>query len=201
MISKKQLEILLERCTEFAEPKAKLEQYVTPTPIAADLLNLAALKGDIAGRKVFDLGCGTGRLGIGAELLGAAEVIGFDVDCEVIDAARQNAEALGAVVTWKCLDVTVIDETCHTVIMNPPFGVKAKGADRPFIKAALKVGKVIYTMHKTTTRDFITEYIKRCGGAVTDLAQVKFNLPHSYSFHKKRIKRIEVDIYRIERRD
>jgi putative methylase len=85
--------------------------------------------------------------------------------------------------------------------MNPPFGVKSNGADRPFLRAALKVGKVIYTMHKTTTRDFIIEYIKQCGGAVTDLAQVKFDLPHSYSFHKKRIKRIEVDIYRIERRD
>ncbi len=201
MISKKQLEIFLERCVPFESPKANLEQYVTPTPIAADILNLAALKGDIMGMKVFDLGCGTGRLAIGAALLDAAEVIGFDVDCEAIDAARRNAEALDAEVNWRCLDVSMIDETCDTVVMNPPFGVKSKGADRPFIKAALKAGKVIYTMHKTTTRDFIIEYIKRCGGAVTDLAQVKFDLPHSYSFHKKRIKRIEVDIYRIERRD
>ena len=201
MISKKQLEIFLERCGPFESPKMKLEQYVTPTPIAADLLNLAALKGDIVGRKVFDLGCGTGRLGIGAALLGAEEVIGFDIDCEAIDAASRNAEALDAVVTWRCLDASAIDETCDTVVMNPPFGVKSKGADRPFITSALQIGKVIYTMHKTTTRDFIIEYIKRCGGAVTDLAQVKFDLPYSYSFHKKRIKRIDVDIYRIERRD
>jgi putative methylase len=201
MLSKKQLEILLERCNRFIEPKAKLEQYVTPTPIAADLLNLAALKGDIVDRKVFDLGCGTGRLGIGAALLGAEGVIGFDIDCEAIDAARRNAEALDADVAWRCTDVSSIDETCDTVVMNPPFGVKTRSADRPFIRAALKAGKVIYTMHKTTTRDFIIEYIKRCGGAVTDIAQVKFDLPYSYSFHKKRIKRIEVDIYRIERRD
>ncbi len=201
MISKKQLEIFLERCNRFEKPKAKLEQYVTPTPIAADILNLAALKGDIVDRKVFDLGCGTGRLGIGAALLGAGEVVGFDIDCESIDAARRNAEALDTVVTWRCLDVSSIDETCDTVVMNPPFGVKSKGADRPFITSALHIGKVIYTMHKTTTRDFIIGYIKRCGGAVTDLAQVKFDLPYSYSFHKKRIKRIEVDIYRIERRD
>jgi putative methylase len=201
MISKKQLEIFLERCAPFESLKANLEQYVTPTPIAADLLNLAALKGDIVGRKVFDLGCGTGRLGIGAALLGASEVIGFDVDCDVLEIVKKNSEALDALVSARCLDVSSIDETCDTVVMNPPFGVKTKGADRPFLRAALKVGKVIYTMHKTTTRDFITEYIKRCGGAVTDLAQVKFDLPHSYSFHKKRIKRIEVDIYRIERRD
>jgi len=201
MISKKQLEIILERCAPFESPKAQFEQYVTPTPIAADLLNLAALKGDIVGRSVFDLGCGTGRLGIGAALLGAGEVTGFDVDCEVLDAAQRNAEVLDEEVSWRCQDVSEVDESCDTIIMNPPFGVKAKGADRPFIKAALKAGKVIYTMHKTTTRDFIIEYIKRCGGAVTELAQVKFDLPHSYSFHKKRIKRIEVDIYRIERRD
>ena len=201
MISKKELEISLEQCAGFESPNANLEQYVTPTPIAADLLNLAALKGDIIGKRVFDLGCGTGRLGIGAALLGAGEVEGFDVDCEVLAAAKKNAEALDTVISWHCLDVTAIDETCDTVVMNPPFGVKLKGADRPFIKAALKAGKVIYTMHKTTTRDFIIEYIKRCGGAVTDIAQVKFDLPHSYSFHKKRIKRIDVDIYRIERRD
>jgi putative methylase len=63
------------------------------------------------------------------------------------------------------------------------------------------VGKVIYTLHKTTTRDFVKEYVSKLGGRITDLGSVKFPLPHSYTFHKKRIKRIDVDIYRIERRD
>lgn len=39
---------------------------------------------DLSGRKVLDVGCGTGILGIAAERLGAAEVFGFDADpdCE-----------------------------------------------------------------------------------------------------------------------
>jgi putative methylase len=201
MITKKELELRLERCESFKNPKAELEQYVTPSPIAADLLNLAALKGDITGKKVFDLGCGTGRLAIGASLLDAQEVWGFDVDFFTLDIAKKNSEKLKAPVKWKCLDISLLKDSCDTVVQNPPFGVKSKGADRLFIKTALRVGKVIYTMHKTTTRDFIRDYIKKRGGSITDLAAVEFALPHSYSFHKKRIKRIEVDIYRIERRD
>jgi putative methylase len=201
MISKKELEILLERCESFKNPKADLEQYVTPSSIAADLLNLAALKGDIAGKKIFDLGCGTGRLAIGASLLDAKEVWGFDLDCFPLEIAKENSEKLKAPVKWQCLDISLLEDTCDTVIQNPPFGVKNKGADRLFLKTALRLGKVIYTMHKTTTRDFVQNYIKKRDGSITDLAAVEFTLPHSYSYHKKRIKRIEVDIYRIERRD
>ncbi len=201
MLSKKELEILLERCNGFEKPSARLEQYVTPAPIAADLLNLAVLKGDIAGKRVFDLGCGTGRLAIAASLLGAVSVTGFDIDPAALEIAGMNAERLDSVIKWRSLDAAALDEECDTVIENPPFGVKKKGADRAFLNASIKAGKVIYTMHKTTTRDFIQDYIKRLGGVITDLATVDFDLPHSYGFHKKRVKRIEVDIYRIERRD
>ncbi|MFQ5800194.1 MAG: METTL5 family protein [Candidatus Hydrothermarchaeales archaeon] len=200
MLSKKELELLLESCNGFREPKAKLEQYVTPSPIAANLLNLASLKGDIVDKTVFDLGCGTGRLAIGAALLGAREVTGFDIDCDTLSIAKENAEKLNSTVRWKCLDVVVLNEECDTVIQNPPFGVQKRGADRPFISSAMQMGKVIYTMHKTTTRDFIKKYIEKLGGRITDIDTVDFSLPYSYCFHKKRIKRIEVDVYRIERR-
>ncbi|RMF89142.1 MAG: methyltransferase domain-containing protein [Methanobacteriota archaeon] len=199
-LSKKELEILLERCEPFREPRVELEQYVTPAPIAADLLNLALLKGDIADKGVFDLGCGTGRLAIGAYLLGAAEVRGFDIDEEALELAKENAARAGAFVEWVEADVADIEEWCDTVVMNPPFGVKRPGADRAFLTAALRTGKVIYTMHKTTTRDFIKKYIDRLGGKVTDIAAVDFGLPRSYGFHRKRLKKIEVDVYRIEKR-
>jgi putative methylase len=200
MLSKKELEIALERCGPFKNPKASLEQYITPSTIAADLLNFAFLKGDIAGKAIFDLGCGTGRLAIGAALMGAEEVVGFDIDCEVLETAKKNARTLNVSIQWRCSDVSMLHESCDTVIQNPPFGVQTRGADRPFISSSMKMGKVIYTMHKTSTRDFITKYIDRLGGKITDIAAVDFVLPHSYSFHKKRLKRIEVDIYRIERR-
>ena len=200
-LSKKELEILLEQCRGFEKPKAKLEQYVTPATIASDILNFAYLRGDLEGKIIFDIGCGAGRLAIGASLMGAKDVTGFDVDCETLVLAGENAKKLNAGVNWVCMDVSKITGECDTVIQNPPFGAKKKGADRPFLDAAIRVGKVIYSMHKSSTRDFIKDYIEQKGGKITDISQVQFEIPHSYSFHKKRIKRIEVDIYRIERRD
>jgi putative methylase len=201
MYSKKELELLLQRCETFENPKVLLEQYITPAPIAADMLNAASLSKDIKDKLVFDLGCGTGRLAIGSALNGARKVVGFDVDPDVLKVARRNAKKLDVDAVFECLDVADLDSRCDTVVQNPPFGVKKKGADLIFLKSALKAGKVIYTMHKSATRDFIRRYIERLGGKATDINSVKFALPYSYGYHKKRIKMIEVDIYRIERRD
>ncbi len=199
MVSKKELEILLERCEGLKKPRLELEQYVTPSPIAAEILNLALLKGDISGKKIVDLGCGTGRFAIGASLLGAADVTGVDIDETSLAVAASNAGRVKADVRWLCLDVSDFKEYADTIFQNPPFGARKKGADTTFINTAMELGKVIYTMHKTTTRDFIKKYVERAGGKVTDLAELKFSLPFSYEFHKKRIKMIDVDVYRIER--
>jgi len=66
----KQLEMILQRVGGFPRPQAALEQYQTPAPLAARLLYHALMKGDIEGKQVCDLGCGTGILAIGAALLG-----------------------------------------------------------------------------------------------------------------------------------
>ena len=82
-----ELERLLEKVAGFTAPSARMEQYQTPAPLAARLLYHAALNGDIGGRRVGDLGCGTGILSIGAALLGAREVIGVDADEGVLTTA------------------------------------------------------------------------------------------------------------------
>ena len=46
---------------------------------------------DIIGKSVLDLGCGTGRLALGAAFLGADSVVGVDVDRLAIKTARENA--------------------------------------------------------------------------------------------------------------
>lgn len=53
---------------------------------------LAAL-GDrpVAGTRIADIGTGTGVLAIGAAMLGAAEVIGVDIDPTAVEVARRNA--------------------------------------------------------------------------------------------------------------
>ncbi len=197
-LDKKGLEILLERCAGYRNPKIELEQYVTPSRIAAEVIWLAYLKGDIEDKRVYDLGCGTGRLAIGCALMGAREVTGFDADADALAIARENAARFSVDIKWREADVKDIKGKCDTVIQNPPFGVRRKEADREFLDKALEVGKVIYSMHKTETRGFITGYIAK-KGLLTDLTSVKFQLPYSYAFHRKPVKSISVDILRVKK--
>ena len=70
-MKKKDLEIQLQRIQNFKDPDPALEQYMTPSVIATDILFDAYSKGDVEGLKVVDLGCGTGMFSIGSWLLGA----------------------------------------------------------------------------------------------------------------------------------
>ena len=45
----KHLEMTLQRLAGFSSPRAALEQYQTPAPLAARLLYPALMKGDIGG--------------------------------------------------------------------------------------------------------------------------------------------------------
>lgn len=45
------------------------------------------------------------------------------------------------------------------VVMNPPFGTKEAGIDMIFLELAMKSCRGnIYSMHKTSTRDFIVKF-------------------------------------------
>jgi len=69
--SKSRLAIALSRLEGFSEPKVRQEQYLMDSEIGASVLWNACLLGDIRGKVIADLGCGTGMLGIGALMLGA----------------------------------------------------------------------------------------------------------------------------------
>src|SRR5674476_1074825 len=131
----KRLEMILQRLSGYSHPRAALEQYQTPAPLAARLLYHALMKGDIEGKTVCDLGCGTGVLAIGAALLGADCVRGVDSDPKAVEGAKANAGLLDAHVDFIVADVR--DATLpgrlgftDTVIMNPPFGAQKAHADR-----------------------------------------------------------------------
>ena len=49
---------------------------------------------------VLDYGCGSGILAMVASKLGAAEVLGVDIDPQAIDSARYNAERNGCDIAW-----------------------------------------------------------------------------------------------------
>ena len=74
---------ILQNTPDFDKPITELEQYATPVDIVAEMIKLAYSQGDLSGN-VVDLGCGTGRLAIGAALLGA-EVTGYEIDDDALE--------------------------------------------------------------------------------------------------------------------
>jgi predicted RNA methylase len=55
-----------------------------------------------------------------------------------------------------------------TVIMNPPFGTRRKGADVEFLRAAARLvardGGALYSLHKSSTRAHLQKVAVRCVG-------------------------------------
>lgn len=199
----KQVEITLQRLAGFSRPQAALEQYQTPAPLAARLLYHALMKGDIAGKRVCDLGCGTGVLAIGAALLGADTVVGIDIDERALAVARENAALLDVEVTFLTADLREGGcrervGTCDTVVMNPPFGAQKAHADRPFIDCALAVAGVTYSIFNAGSTPFVEAYTAQ-NAEVTEKVGGAFPIKRTFAFHKRDVQEIEVEILRLKR--
>lgn len=198
-----ELERLLEKVAGFPAPSARLEQYQTPAPLAARLLYHAALNGDIVGRRIGDLGCGTGILAIGAALLGAREVVGIDADEAVLSTARENAARTGVGVTFlsgRIGDRGTVSSigSCDTVVMNPPFGAQTVHADRPFIDAALEIAPRVYGIFNAGSRRFVESYIAG-RGVVEEVIGGLLPVRRTFSFHTRDVREIAVEIMVLSR--
>ncbi|MEM2739413.1 MAG: METTL5 family protein [Candidatus Bathyarchaeia archaeon] len=195
------IEIGLSKLVGYPKPKPSLEQYPTPVDLAVKILRVAYFNGDIYGRIVLDLGCGTGILSIGAALLGAYYVIGVDIDRSALEAASINAETLDVsdAIDWVQADVASLSLKCRcdTVVQNPPFGVQRRGADRIFLSKALEVGRVVYSMHKSGTDEFIKSYIEKCGGRIEAIYVAEIEIPYLFSFHRKPKHSVKINVYRV----
>ena len=203
LVRKRDLERALSEIEAHPLPNAYLEQYTTPSKVAAETLYLAAyVYDDIIDKTVMDLGCGTGRLAIGAALLGAKEVFGVDVDPIAVRVAQKNADIMGVKekTHWIAADIDVVKGTFDTVLQNPPFGVQRRRADRRFITKSLELSSTIYSFHKggESNREFIKRFIEGHGGRVTNIFPLKMEIPRMFKFHTKRKRSIQVDLYRIE---
>ena len=203
LVRKRDLERALSQIEANPLPSAYLEQYTTPSNVAAEVLYLAAyIYDDIIDKTVVDLGCGTGRLAVGAALLGAKEVFGVDVDQIAVRVAQKNAETLDVKekTCWIVADIDVVKGTFDTVLQNPPFGVQRKRADRRFIAKSLELSTTIYSFHKggEGNQEFIKRFIEEHKGKVTNIFPVTMEIPRMFNFHTKKKKSIQVDLYRIE---
>ncbi len=196
---KKSLEIELQGLERYRPEHPALEQYETPANIAADILFFAYSMGDIQGKRVCDLGCGSGIFAIGTALLGAAEVYGVEISESALKTAKRNAEKMGVEVSFIRSDVKAFNMPCDTVIQNPPFGAQRRHADRPFLEKALEIADVVYTMHLEKSAPFVEDFIASKGGEITHKRQYEFPIKRSFRFHRKDVMKFKVNMYRIER--
>lgn len=201
---KAELEQQLHAVADFEDPNVDLEQYRTPASVAAHLLSLAELMGDVEDRVVLDLGTGTGMLAIGAALLKPSTVVGVDIDEDAIDGARRNEAQVdpNASIEWILGDVRelplCVNET--TVVANPPFGAQKanRHADRDFFDTIRDIATVSYTIHNEGSQEFVEAYTMDNGGVITHAYGVTFSLPRRFGFHEADETTIQAELYRIE---
>jgi len=207
-IKLKKLEEYLQSVDSFEKPKVLLEQYITPSHIASNLLfTIQNNYDDLEGKLVADFGCGTGMLSVGSAILGAAHVVGFDIDAEALAVAKNNIDEIEVynidfiqcdVLNDLSTDGSSWNKTFDTVLMNPPFGTKKNtGIDMKFLKVALQLTrKVVYSLHKSSTREFIKKKTNELQVEGEVIAELRYNLEATYKFHRKASVDIEVDVWR-----
>jgi putative methylase len=193
-MKKKDLEIILQKLPPNPAPMVKLEQYITPATIAADIMINAYTDEDIMDKTILDLGCGTGTFAIAAKLLGATKVMGVDVDGTALAIGEGYAKALSLEISFMEHDVGELTDNIlsstpiDTVIQNPPFGAQksARGADRVFLEKAHEFGKTIYSLHLSKTEEFVELLTNKLGGEIIWKKQYTFPIVHMFDFHTKK---------------
>ena len=223
LIRKLDLELFLSRVAPQPSPKVELEQYTISEHIAANMLYIAAYSnGDILGKKVLDLGCGTGRFALGAAFLGAGQVVGIDIDRSAVETASENSKVsnLKSNVQWILGDIGSITGQFDTVLQNPPFGVQRREADRPFLVKALEVGSSVYSLHSHPEVDdrlikrlkssegfltlqaapFLERLVEKNNGYVESVYAMLMTIPRLFDFHKKIKHDFVVDLYVIKKK-
>jgi putative methylase len=196
-VSKRQLEIQLAKLKILQTPKLELEQYPVSPDVAAELLYMAGFEHrDLQGETI-DLGTGTGRLAIGAAMMGCTKVVGVDIDGRAIALAKENAVAAGVRVEWLVSDIHEVEGKYDIVIMNPPYGTRSSHLDVRFLERAFELAPVSYSLHKSSTRKFLKGFIAKRNRKVDGLRSMSLNIPHLFPFHHKKWENIQVDLYRI----
>jgi putative methylase len=199
-IRKHDLAINLQTVGSHPIPNVALEQYSVPADLAAEILFRACYEfGDIEGKTVMDLGAGTGRLALGASMLGAEYAVGTELDRLALEVGASSCKRLGLKVDWVLADIETLRGPVDTVIMNPPFGTRSPHADIRFLQTALRIGKVVYSIHKTSTRQHLERWFREHNSKANVILRADMEIPHQFAFHRKRRRYVKVDVFRIVR--
>lgn len=213
MGTKRALADRLQGLAGFPDPDLSLEQYPTPVDLAAHLVHLADLQGDVAGRTILDLGTGTGVLALAASLRGPTRVVGLERDPAALAIAAENESFVDPPldVDWLVGDATrpplCPDAAAHstgdssvTALLNPPFGAQAgqEGADRAFLRTAADLATVSYSVHNAGSQSFVEAFAADEGGSVSHAFRAAFEMDRLYDHHARDRREIDVEVFRIE---
>jgi predicted RNA methylase len=97
--------------------------------------------------------------------------------------------------------------------MNPPFGTRKAGIDTTFVLQGMKYANVVYSLHKTSTREviyllplasvftlsFLQHFVRLAANnnfKLEVLAELKYDIPKMFKYHKEKSKDVYVDLYR-----
>lgn len=203
--SQKELAIVLSKLKSYSEYSLALEQYPTPSSIAAEWIWSMALKGEVAGKIILDAGCGPGTLGIGLLLMGAKKVFFLDIDAKTMDICMNNYQQvkeeyeLGDA-AFIINDISIFDYDVDIVVQNPPFGTKQEHADKKFLEKAFAVAPIVYSMHKYSTKNFVEAIVRDFQFQITDLWRYQFPIKETFAFHTKPVRSVDVGLWRMEKK-
>lgn len=211
-ITKSKLAIILSKLEQCKHQNIGLEQYQLPSERAAELLWGAYMKNELKGKKIADLGCGNGILGLGALLLGAKKAWFLEISESSMEICRKNLEKINEELideSGKSLilgesefllqNVEDFDEKVDVVLQNPPFGTKEKHADKMFLEKAFNCADVVYSIHKSSTRKFLEKFSAANRFKITEEKKFLFPLKKTRTYHVKKYYDVEVACYRFEK--
>eukprot|EP00976_Prorocentrum_cordatum_P004555 89401-Prorocentrum_minimum.AAC.2 len=116
------------------------------------------------------LGCCGPRMRM--RCLGAGHSIGVDIDDTALEVAQENINGFEDMyidlVQCDIEHVGGLGLRADTVLMNPPFGTRRKGADMEFLRAGFAIDGVraVYSLNKSSTRAHIEKVAKQELGAI-----------------------------------
>lgn len=181
--------------------KARLEQYPTPTSLAAHIAWTARMKNTVTGKTIADFGCGSGVLAVASIIAGSRRAVCIDVDEEMVRCTQRVVSydypwALHKLIPVVSDATTIELANIDTVLMNPPFGVVKhnRGLDMKFLESALKNAKNVFSLHKYS-EGFLRklEKLKEATGfRVMWLEKVDLGIPMIYQRHRRKIYRVKV---------
>ena len=184
----------------------ELEQYPTEGNLAAAWLTKIDLGDGFEGKHVLDLGAGNGVLGIGAAFLGAAKVTLIECDSRTVEVLDKNVRDVDGESMCTVLEHLIdgmpvnLQQPVDMVIMNPPWGVQTKRADRVFFETifAMKI-PLIHFIHSIDA-EHLLPLARENGYELHSIYQDDFRLPAAYAHHLKNKASTRIRCYRLEKK-